>query len=183
MDIKCKSFRITLKRNFIRSVYKINGTTLESVETIRDLGVILDQKLTFSDQITAMVSKGNRALGLLIRSFQSASPRSNLDKKAALAAFNANVRSVLEYSSVIWAGAARCHLVRVERVQHKFLMWLSHSTDVGCPSLAYDNLLKFYGLQSLQARRLQCDVLFVYKVFKGYFASSHLLEFRPSCAY
>jgi len=94
----------------------------------------------------------------------------------ALAAYNANVLSVLEYSSEIWAGAAKSHLVRVESVQHTFLMWLAHNTDEGCPSLAYDRLLSFYGLQSLHARRVKCDVLFLYKVFRGYIASSHILQ-------
>ena len=108
---KCKSFKITLKRKIIDSSYSINGTTLESVTTIRDLGVILDQKLDFADHVASTVTRANRALGLLIRTFQSASPRCKLDKQAALAAYNANVRSVIEYCSVIWGGAARCHLL------------------------------------------------------------------------
>ena len=65
---KCKTFKITLKRNVFPSVYRINGNALEDMNSIRDLGVVLDRKLTFSDQINVMVSKGNRALGLLIRS-------------------------------------------------------------------------------------------------------------------
>ena len=31
---------------------------------------------------------------------------------------------MLEYGSVIWAGAAESHTARIDRVQHKFLMWL-----------------------------------------------------------
>ena len=83
------------------------------VTTIRDLGVVLDQKLTFSDQISAMVSKANRALGLLIRSLQAASPRCRVDRKDILAAYVANVRALLEYCSVVWAGASKCHLARL----------------------------------------------------------------------
>ena len=74
---KCKAFKITLKKNFIQSSYSINGTSLENVTKMRDLGVVLDRKLTFSDHIECITKKGNRALGLLIRTFQSASPRSN----------------------------------------------------------------------------------------------------------
>ena len=117
------------------------GTTLENVNRIRDSGVIIDQKLDFSDHVSSMVAKANRALGLLIRTFQSASPRSKLDKQAALAAYNANARSILEYCSVIWSGAAKCHLARVERVQHRFLMWLAHRTGYEGSSLAYCDLL------------------------------------------
>ena len=173
---KCKSFKITLKRNFIDSTYSINGTTLENVTSIKDLGVILDQKLTFEDHINATVSKANRALGLLIRTFQSASRHCNFNRRSALATFNANVRPILEYCSVIWAGAAKTHLVRVERVQHRFLMWLANHTEPRCPSLDYDRLLTFYDVQPLCARRVQCDVLFLTKVFRGFISSSYLLE-------
>ena len=109
---KGKYFKITLKRNFINSSYWINGTTLENVNSLRDLGAIIDQNLDSSDHVSSMVSKAKRALGLLIRTFQSASPRCRLDKQAALAAYNANVRSILE---IIWGGAAKCHLARKSR--------------------------------------------------------------------
>ena len=135
---KCKTFRITLKRKIIDSSYKINGIALENVSTIRDLGVILDQRLTFEAHINATVAKANRDLGLLTRTLQSASRRCSFNKRSALAAFN--VRPILEYCSVIWAGAAKTHLARVERVQHQFLMWLASHTQPTCPSLEYDRL-------------------------------------------
>ena len=173
---KCKAFKITLKRNFVDSSYKINGTLLENVSTIRDLGVTLDQRLTFEAHVNATVAKANRALGLLIRTFQSASRRCSFNKRSALAAFNANVRPILEYSSVVWAGAAKTHLGRIERVQHRFLMWLASHTQPGCPSLEYDRLLAFYEVRSLHARRVQSDVLFLTKLFRGLISSSYLLQ-------
>ena len=178
---KCKSFKITLKRNFIDSSYSINGTTLENVSTIRDLGVILDQNLNFSDHVSSVVAKANRALGLIFRTFQSASPRCKLDKLAAIAAYNANVRSILEYCSIIWGGAAKTHLVRVERVQHRFLMWLAHRTGYTGSSLAYSDLLASYGMMHLGARRAHCDIMFLLKVFKSRISSSFLLECFKLC--
>ena len=91
---KCQPFKITLKKNVIQSTYIINGTPLENVTKIRDLGVVLDQKLTFSDHVEYITNKANRALGLLIRTFQSASHRCKLNRQAILAVYNANVRSV-----------------------------------------------------------------------------------------
>ena len=93
---KCKLFKITLKKNIHPSSYKINNICLESVDIIRDLGVVLDRKLTFSDHISSIVSKGNRALGLLTRSFQDAALRCKPGKKAVVAAYFANVRPILE---------------------------------------------------------------------------------------
>ena len=68
---KCKAFTMTLRRNPVQTTYRIGTTALESVSSIRDLGIILDSKLTFSDHIHRTVSQANRALGLLIRSFQT----------------------------------------------------------------------------------------------------------------
>ena len=67
---KCKTFRMTLKTKPLVTAYSIGGTVLEHVNEIRDLGVILDTKLTFGPHVHQLVSKTNRALGVLIRSYQ-----------------------------------------------------------------------------------------------------------------
>ena len=67
---------------------------------------------------------------MLIRSFQTGHSRSRFEVTALLFAYFASVRSILDYASVVWApaGAADSYTVRVDRVQHKFLMWLSVAT-------------------------------------------------------
>ena len=64
---KCKVFTITLKRSPVINSYVIGNEMLERVSMMRDLGVVLDQKLTFQSHIDCIVNKGNRALGILIR--------------------------------------------------------------------------------------------------------------------
>ena len=65
---KCNSFRMTLKTKPLETTYyEIENTALEHVNTIRDLGVILDTKLTFGPHGDVTVKKANRALGVLIR--------------------------------------------------------------------------------------------------------------------
>ena len=103
---------------------------------MRDLGVYLDEKLTFGEHVDVTVRKANRALGVLMRSFQTGKRGKSLcecNVKTVLAAYCANVRSILEFAGVVWGGAAETHIKRIERVQHKFLMWLSgrcRDTDV-----------------------------------------------------
>ena len=115
---------MTLRRAPVQTKYFINGTELEHVCEIRDLGVTWDIKLTFAPHVSNSMSRANRALGILIRSFQVGTSTSKFNQSAVLAAYFANVRSILEYCSVVWAGAANTHAVRVDRVQHKFLIWL-----------------------------------------------------------
>ena len=142
----------------------MDGTELARCVEIRDLGVILDTKLTFAAHVDATVSKARRMLGLLIRSMQQPSGlrRADIRYKPMLSVFYAHVRSVLEYGSVVWSGAALSHLKRLERVQHKFLIWLVCTSDKPCNDLGYPQLLAHFGVQSIRARFLQHDLMFLF---------------------
>ena len=175
---KCVSFTITLKRAPILSTYHINSSPLQRVAEVRDLGIVLDTKLTFSAHISSIMSKANKALGLLIRSFQTGLPKQKLNRKALMAAYCANVRSILEYGSVVWSGAAKTHLKRLERIQHKFLLWLAaRAGGADRPaSLEYSHLLSFFNILSLEARRTKFDLLYLRNIFSGGIDSSFLLS-------
>ena len=173
---KCKAFTMTLRRKPVQTTYKIGGTVLESVSSIRDLGITLDSKLTFSDHVSTVVGQANRALGLLIRTFQTGSKGAKFNSKSLLTAYYANVRSILEYGAVVWAGAATSHTVRVDRVQHKFLLWLNHHTSNPCHSLSYLALSRHYQVPFLSSRRVQYDLLFLKGLFTGKIDSAELLE-------
>ena len=176
---KYKAMTVTLKRNPVSSVYTVRGTHLEQVDTMRDLGVVLDNKLTFAAHVDSVISKARRSLGVLMRSFQFChGQRGLINKSAALTAYRANVRSILEYGSQIWAGAAKTHLDRLEHVQHKFLLWLSNRTDIGRQSrdLSYTALLRLFKLSSLASRRYQHDIVFFHSILKGRSDSMFLLR-------
>ena len=113
---------------------------------------------------------------MLIRSFQKACPRGHLNPRSVIAAYCANVRSVMEYCSVIWGGAAASHVIRLDRVEHKFLMWLNAHVRQQCPSLLYHDLLKHFNLASVSARRIHHDIMFLRNVFTGRIRSSLLLQ-------
>ena len=68
---KCKVLTLTLRRNLVIGTYKIGDVALERVQVMRDLGIMLDQGLTFGDHVDYTVRKANRALGLLMRTFQT----------------------------------------------------------------------------------------------------------------
>ena len=166
---KCKSITFTLRSSPHLTVYSLDGHQLERCVQVRDLGIILDAKLTFADHVDAVISKANRMLGLLMRSMQvsNLSHRVRFDHTAALVAYKAHVRSVLEYGSVIWSGAAVTHLRRIERLQHRFLMWLGSKTQTSCPPLDYESLLEMFGCDSMKSRLTHIDLKFVRSVLSG----------------
>ena len=174
---KCKSFTITLRRAPVQTEYYINATKLEHVGEIRDLGIMLDTKLTFASHVNNVVSRANRSLGLLFRSFQTGTSGSKFNRNALMCAYVSNVRSILEYGSVIWAGAAETHTVRIDRVQHKFLIWLLSYTNSGhSRSLEYSDLLNHFQILSLASRRVQHDLLFIRNVVNSRIDSDILLR-------
>ena len=175
---KCKSFRMSLKKSPIVRTYFVGNTALEHVDTIRDLGVILDQKLTFQPHIDCIVKKANRVLGLLIRSFQNPKIGGHINPSSVRISYYAHVRSVLEYCSVVWAGAAKTHTDRLERVQHKFLIWLNARSPqpTAYHTIDYASLLQHFRMSALSSRRVQHDILFVRNVLRGGIDSACLLR-------
>ena len=178
---KCVAFTMTLRTKPIQHAYSVDHTYLEHVSEVRDLGILLDSKLNFSSHINQVVSKANRALCLMIRAFQKNIPGRKFNHKTLLATYFANVRSIMEYGSVIWNGAAKTHIDRIERVQHKFLIWLS-SKSVSLTteqSLSYQNLLETFKLQCMRDRFDQHDVMFLKNVFSARIDSPFLLACFP----
>jgi hypothetical protein len=64
---KCKS--ISFRRNMqpIEFVYSNNGTALERVDEIKDLGVIMNGRMSFLPHIEAIFSKSSRMLSFIKR--------------------------------------------------------------------------------------------------------------------
>ena len=114
------------------------------------------------------VSKANRMLGLLRRSIQASSCISlqRFDYRPSLRAYYAHVVSVLEYGSVIWGGAAASHLARLERLQHRFLMWLGAKAHSLC-SMDYVSIIERFQCVPIKARFVQANVVFLRSMFSG----------------
>ena len=176
---KCKVLTLTLRRSPIHANYTIGGTAIERLTVMRDLGVLIDEKLTFEAHIDSIVSKANRAMGLMFRSFQTGRrgrPMHQCNSRAMLSTYYANVRSVLEYCCVVWGGAADSHLQRLEKIQHKFLVWLCGRCHFQNIAFDYKSLLSHFGVASLEARRKLYDLMFIRNIHKNTIDSSFLLN-------
>ena len=179
---KCKVLSLTLRRAPVIGSYVVGGVELERVTVMRDLGIMLDQKLTFGEHIDSTVRKANRALGLLMRTLQTGKngrPLKIENTRALLTTYFANVRSVLEYGSVVWSGAAQTHIQRIERVQGRFLAWLRNRCRVTGVSLSYPELIRHFEIGTMQARFRQHDILFIRNVHRHRIDSSFLLDKFP----
>jgi hypothetical protein len=96
--------------------YRIGGHELEHVEEIKDLGFILDTRMSFLSHVGTIISKSARILGF----FKRISRKFNYyytDK----ALFVSWVRPKLEYAPCVWSFHQVHHSERDERIQHNFL--------------------------------------------------------------
>ena len=65
---KCKVLSITRSQTPVNFVYSLNGQSLEHVGVFKDLGIVIDQSLTFNEHITNLVTKCNKVSGMIKRS-------------------------------------------------------------------------------------------------------------------
>jgi len=81
---------------------------LERCNKVRDPGVIVDSKLSFSDQLKKLI---RHILGIIKRNFQ------HVDKAAFVLLHKALVRSHLEYANTVWSPYKQYLIEVVEKVQ------------------------------------------------------------------
>jgi hypothetical protein len=77
--------------------YSLNGQNFERVSVIRDLGVLMDSKLKFSEHVDVTVSKARQMLGFIMRD-----DRDFWDPYALQSLYVSLVMSKLEYASCVW---------------------------------------------------------------------------------
>lgn len=65
---KCECITFTRKPNPVIYSYNFNGAPIRRTSLIRDLGVYLDSKMTFSDHIDRIIDQSFKNLGFVIRS-------------------------------------------------------------------------------------------------------------------
>ena len=175
---KCQCITFTLKSSPVRAVYRLDSHELTRCHEVRDLGVILDAKLTFAQHVDVTVRKCKKMMGMIMRGVQlpRCPRRVKFDHSALIAAYNAHVRSIAEYGSVVWSGAAVTHLARLERMQHRFLSWLASNTHGRDLPMSYETLLVRFGMCSLKSRFIQADLRLVLGLYHGRIDCPHLLS-------
>ena len=83
-------------------------------------------------------------------------------KHALITSYKTYVRPLLEYCTIIWSPFLLADIDKVEAVQHYFTRRLF--TRCNLEYVPYTERLRILNLESLELRRIQYDVIFVYKL-------------------
>ncbi len=138
----------------------VNGTKLPVVQTIKDLGVLINSKLRFTDHCHRIVASAYQQINILFRCFSTA------NHKALLKGYISYVRPILEYASPVWNPFQKTNIVLLEKVQKYFTRRLYHRCNF--PLTSYSNRLTFLKLNHLEDRRLRANLLLYYKIINGF---------------
>jgi hypothetical protein len=115
---KCKTLTFSRTLYPVEFAYMLAGTVLDRVSSINDLGVIMNEKMNFSEHVNVMVGKAFAMLGFIRRpSFEFRDPYTLKSLYTSL------VRPKLEYASCVWNPFYDVHVDKIERVQK----WFIHS--------------------------------------------------------
>ena len=117
---------------------------------MKDLGVMVDEKLRFHDHIHEKVNKAYSMLGIIKRNFK------HMDNVSFLYLYKSLVRSIVEYNSSVWSPSYMGQIEELERRATKLVR--------GCRNLPYVERLKYLKLTTLRFRRCRGDMIETYKL-------------------
>ena len=170
---KCNIVTFSRKISPICFNYILDNVTLNRLDSIKDLGVIFDNKLSFTLHVNEITKIAYKNLGFVIRNSQGFT-----DLQVIMLLFNAFVKSKLEYAAIIWQPGYNVHTESLENIQRRFLKFLSFKIDGQYPhvGIPQQNLLNRFSVLSLQNRRKTQSLIFLNKLINNKIDCPQLLE-------
>ncbi|KAF0740550.1 Reverse transcriptase domain-containing protein [Aphis craccivora] len=149
--------------NWLTSFIKDHSEILLcSTGPIKDLGILFDPKLKFDCHIK-IINKSHQLLGFINRNCADFT-----DKFALKSIYCSLVRSTCEYDSVNWSHYQSGNKSKLEKIQLKFLRFISIKCSIPRePHTSYNPLLTILNLKTFEQRRTVLDLCFLYKLLVG----------------
>ena len=160
MRFNAKKCYVLSIKNSLEYMYELDNTILKSVPRNPYLGLMISEDLKWNAHINIICGKASSTLGFLRRNLRhcSRSCRKN--------AYLSLVRSTLEYGAIVWDPFLQGDIDRVERVQRRAARFICQDYRSRTPG-SISSMLKDLDLQTLQARRKELRLTFLYKVVDG----------------
>ena len=148
-------FRKTMEHTFT-----IAGETINKVTSTKHLGIVINDNLKWQQHCSKITTKATTLSYIILRSFQSK------HKFVSVKAYKSYVRPLLETNSVVWNATTLGDIRCIEAVQRTFTRKLLQKSNVKYKD--YKDRLEILRLESLELRRLQIDIVTVFKIIYKY---------------
>ena len=154
---KCKAMRIG-KSRVEKWDYSLKEglPPMEYVDSEKDIGVVIDNKLSFNQHISEKINKANSIMGILRRTMEY------MDCTTFKLLYTALVRPHLEYANQVWCPHLKKHIESIENVQRR-----ASKQIPGLSHLSYEERLRKIKLPTLAYRRSRGDMIELYKILTG----------------
>jgi len=161
---KCSVLRVTRSRTLSTYNYTLHGTTLQSTESTKYLGVTITKDLTWEQHIANIRTKANQQLAFVRRNVRTRS-RSTKEK-----VYNTLVRPHVEYAASVWDPHISKQRDSLEMVQRRAARWVCnrhHNTS------SVSDMLQDLGWRSLEHRRAVSRLCMLFQILNGSITIPH----------
>ncbi|XP_058449787.1 probable RNA-directed DNA polymerase from transposon X-element isoform X1 [Malaya genurostris] len=169
---KCNLTTFSRKNETISTNIHLGNQLVEKCKIVRDLGVILDSKLTFVEHYNTINNKANSMLGFIKRfshNFQ--------DPYTIKLLYTTYVRPILEYCSLVWNPYNIIHEERIESIQRQFLLYALRKLNwTAFPLSSYEARCMLISIQTLKERRDLAMLYFISDIISQRIQSPSLLS-------
>ena len=158
--LKCETMRISRHTSILSPIphtYHINNTPLVQVDTVKYLGIHIDDKLSFATHVKEVGKKATNVLHLLMRSLKKA------NTKTRETAYKSVCRPILEYATVVWSPHKQKLIKLLESINRKAFRWCHRKKK-------HDNisdLMRLNCWSTLIERRENFDMKMYHKIISG----------------
>ena len=125
----------------------------------KDLGVIINRRLSWVQHCEALVSRANRQLGLLRRTCYFI-----FDAKKRRALYLSLVHSIFEHCCQVWAPQTRKSLDAIEALQKRAVKWILREQHMSFSDSLYLQKLCNLDLLPMKSKFLFSDLILFYKI-------------------
>ena len=157
---KCFHLQISKpKLNSVSSSFKICNVQVTNTDQMKDLGVIVSENLKWAPHISKIYRESSFISYQIRKSFHTKNIWTLLNL------YKTYIRPKLEYNCPIWSPGYIKDKKLIESIQRDFTRFACRRSGIKFNS--YNHRLQLLNLKSLEYRRIEFDLLFLYKIVYG----------------
>ena len=140
-------------------IFNLNSSTISVTNEMKDLGIIVSDKLKWSNHINSIYNKGK------IPSYYILKFTKTRNIWTLLSLFITYIRPKLEYNTAVWSPHLKKDIQKIEKIQKDYTRYAFKRCSI--PYSDYLDRLYKLDLHSLEYRRTEFDLIFLYKIING----------------